>query len=66
MEKPVWFTIDMGIGINTGKVFLGGIGSPERMEFTVFGDTVNIAPRFSGIAREGQILITEEVLDYGK
>ena len=38
------------------------VGSPERMEFTVLGDNVNIASRFSGIAREGQILITKEVL----
>jgi adenylate cyclase len=56
------FKMEMGIGINTGEVFLGNVGSPERMEFTVIGDAVNIASRFSGVAQGGQILITKETL----
>ena len=53
------FPMYMGVGVNTGEVFLGNIGSQERMEFTVIGDTVNVASRFSGLAKGGQILVTK-------
>lgn len=49
--------LDVHIGVNTGKVVAGTVGSPKRMEYTALGDTVNIAARLEGVAIAGQIVI---------
>jgi len=51
--------IKIGVGINTGKVVAGYIGSSQTMSYSVVGDTVNTAARLCSAAKAGEIIVSE-------
>jgi adenylate cyclase len=55
-----------GIGISSGEVIVGNVGSPQHMDYTAIGDKVNIASRLQSIAKGEQILVSRSIYDATK
>ncbi len=61
VSKPVSF--GLGVGVHVGQVILGNIGSDERVEYTAIGDTVNLSSRLCSLAKQGQVVVSEECFE---
>jgi adenylate cyclase len=58
-------TVMFRVGISSGGMLAGNLGSADRMQFTVVGDTVNVAARLCSMASPGGVLMSESMLSYG-
>jgi adenylate cyclase len=52
--------LQFGIGVHTGEAVVGNVGSPDRLDYSAMGDSVNIAKRLQEVAGASQILISED------
>lgn len=66
LKKQLGIEINMHIGLHSGSVIVGGIGSNLLMDYTAIGDTVNLARRIEEAAPPGTILVSQSVYQQTK
>jgi hypothetical protein len=70
MQRQLWFLnldlaaegrlpIHVGMGLHTGEFIAGNVGSEDKIDFTLLGDTVNVAARIERLAGRYQVLVSE-------
>ena len=57
--------IPVGVGVHTGRSFVGSVGEGDARDFTALGDTVNVAARLTSVAAAGELLVSAAAAEAG-
>lgn len=63
LELDSLFPIDVGVGIATGEVLAGNIGTKNQMNYTVIGEPVNLAQRLESVSMPGEIVVSSRTVE---